>query len=103
MGVGAFSVLTGGCLIGQVWSDGFVVMALALGFHGIKVWACGLGGGGGEKAPDFILSLNSGKNLYFFRSILPLANTSSNGGCDVSSFLTFLFSWPRLGLWCSEC
>ena len=32
MGVGAFGVLAGGCPFGW-WGDGFVVMALVLGFH----------------------------------------------------------------------
>ena len=76
---------------------GFVVMALALGFRGIEVWACGLGS---REATGFYLAPQFWKKyLYFFRSILMLANISSNyGGCGGSSFLTFLFSWPGLGL-----
>ena len=42
-----------GCSFGW-WGDGFVVMALVLGFRGIWVW-----GWGAEKAQGFILSLNS--------------------------------------------
>ena len=51
-------MLAGGCLIGWVWEDGFVVVALALGFRDIEVWAFGWGA---EKALDFIFSLNSGQ------------------------------------------
>ena len=61
--------------------------------RGLGLWA-------GEQRRHRILSCPSilEKYLYFFRSILPLANIFSNGGCGGSSFHTFLFPWPWLGL-----
>ena len=64
MGVGAFGVLAGGCPFGW-WGDGFVVMALELGFRGIWVWP-DLWAGEQRKHKDFILSLSSDNIIFPF-------------------------------------
>ena len=82
-------MMAGGCLIGQVWGMGLWSWLLHCDFAASRFEPMGLGA---EKTPDFYLVPQFWKkNIYFFRSILPLGNTSSSG-CDVSSFLTFLFS-----------
>ena len=66
MGVGAFGVLAGGCPFG-CWGGGFVVMAIVLRFHGIWVWACGLGSREGTRILSClsILTILSSLSHYF--------------------------------------
>ena len=86
---GVFGVLAGGCLIGQVWGDGFVVKALHWCFAALRFRPVGWGA---EKAPDFILSPNSGKSIFIFsdqfcnwRTFFPM------GVMVVAVFLLFCF------------
>ena len=101
MGVGAFGVLAGGCSFGW-WGDGFVVMALVLGFRGIWVWACGLGSREGTwilSCPSVLTILSS--FFHYFSDRFCLWQTFLLMRVVVVAVFTLLcFLGPGLGLGC---
>ena len=99
-GCGAFGVLAGGCPLWLV-GDGFVVVALVLGFRGIWVWACGLGSREGTRILSClsVLTILSSLFHYFSDRFCLWRTFLIRGGCRSSSFHTSLFSWARAGTW----